>query len=560
MPLFVNDSTIIDDNRNIVNAGIGTFLTALNVGVANSVFSATTNVSNENVLSVKTTSNTPALDITPLGSVGIGVSNPSKTLHINGTGILVASGTTTLFSVDSFVANTNILEIKNRSDNNLFFVNNSSVGFGSTNVLTMTPQATQYSLGIGGSEVVRFAVGTTSQNSFSVLSGSGALTYFNVMNSGFVGIGTTNPSQKLHIDGGNLLVTNGGTTVISAGATTTGNVFTVQKRTSSPGFDITGLGSVGIGTTNPSGVFEVNSGSRSLLTVRDTGGTTNSFQVLNNNNQAIFGVTNTNVGIGSTSILTITPQGTVYSVGIATEEIVTLTRNTGSDNIFSVTNAANTLTHLTVSSAGLVGLGTTNPSQRLHVEGNLLVTDGGTEVFSAFKTGTNSLSVVNQSLSPAFDITTAGSVGIGTTQPSSNFQIVSAGSELFSVSSSTGNLLEVGTSSTAFSPPRIFVVSSTGGIGIATTTTSQRFQVGAGSSVVVIDSMGELGIGTTSPRVQLDVIGSANISGVTTLGLTVSTAPSTNSTMSFELTNNTTLTVRVKGSDGTTRIGIITLS
>ena len=50
-------------------------------------------------------------------------------------------------------------------------------------------------------------------------------------------------------------------------------------------------------------------------------------------------------------------------------------------------------------------------------------------------------------------------------------------------------------------------------------------------------------------------------SGITTIGLTTTaTAPTVNATMSFELTNNTTLTVRVKGTDGTVRTGIVTLS
>lgn len=50
-------------------------------------------------------------------------------------------------------------------------------------------------------------------------------------------------------------------------------------------------------------------------------------------------------------------------------------------------------------------------------------------------------------------------------------------------------------------------------------------------------------------------------SGITTIGLTTTaTTPTVNATMSFELTNNTTLTVRVKGTDGTIRTGIVTLS
>ena len=50
------------------------------------------------------------------------------------------------------------------------------------------------------------------------------------------------------------------------------------------------------------------------------------------------------------------------------------------------------------------------------------------------------------------------------------------------------------------------------------------------------------------------------ISGIATVGLGSTSSPSINSTMSFELTDNTTLTVRVKGTDGVVRTGIITLS
>ena len=41
---------------------------------------------------------------------------------------------------------------------------------------------------------------------------------------------------------------------------------------------------------------------------------------------------------------------------------------------------------------------------------------------------------------------------------------------------------------------------------------------------------------------------------------TSTTNPTTNSTMSFELTDNNTLTVRVRGTDGVVRTGIVTLA
>jgi hypothetical protein len=60
--------------------------------------------------------------------------------------------------------------------------------------------------------------------------------------------------------------------------------------------------------------------------------------------------------------------------------------------------------------------------------------------------------------------------------------------------------------------------------------------------------------------VDLDLSGNLNVSGITTLGLGSTSSPQLNSQMSFELTNNATLTIRVKGTDGMIRVGIVTLS
>ena len=56
------------------------------------------------------------------------------------------------------------------------------------------------------------------------------------------------------------------------------------------------------------------------------------------------------------------------------------------------------------------------------------------------------------------------------------------------------------------------------GVGIGTTNPIQPFQVGFGSSIVVVDNMGDLGIGTTSPTSKLHVIGDVLVSGTSTLG------------------------------------------
>ena len=47
--------------------------------------------------------------------------------------------------------------------------------------------------------------------------------------------------------------------------------------------------------------------------------------------------------------------------------------------------------------------------------------------------------------------------------------------------------------------------------------------------------------------------------GISTIGIGTTTSPD-NSQLSFELASNTTLRVRVRGTDGVVRVGIVTLS
>ena len=55
-----------------------------------------------------------------------------------------------------------------------------------------------------------------------------------------------------------------------------------------------------------------------------------------------------------------------------------------------------------------------------------------------------------------------------------------------------------------------------GAVAINTTTVSQPFQVGSGSTVVFVDSQGDLGIGTTAATSKLTVVGDGVFSGVIT--------------------------------------------
>ena len=97
-------------------------------------------------------------------------------------------------------------------------------------------------------------------------------------------------------------------------------------------------------------------------------------------------------------------------------------------------------------------------------------------------------------------------------------------------------------------------------IGIGTTfvdsgTVGQVLQVSGGAYV-----SGNLGIGTTTPTSTLTVIGSSLITGISTVGLGTTSTPPSNSQMSFELTTNTNLVIKVRGTDGVLRSANITLA
>jgi hypothetical protein len=71
---------------------------------------------------------------------------------------------------------------------------------------------------------------------------------------------------------------------------------------------------------------------------------------------------------------------------------------------------------------------------------------------------------------------------------------------------------------------------------------------------------GNIGIGTTNPTSKLHVVGTALITGITTVGLGSTSTPPSNSQLSFELTTNTNLVIKVRGTDGLLRSANITLA
>lgn len=151
----------------------------------------------------------------------------------------------------------------------------------------------------------------------------------------------------------------------------------------------------------------------------------------------------------------------------------------------------------------------------------------------------------NPDFSP-FLVDFEGKVGIGTTAPRSKLHVADG-----AISLDNNQFIFFGSSN----------VSLIRGADGTSANPFLGFRAGTGNpDTMTLLGNGNLGIGSTTPRTRLDVNGSASITGIATIGLNALTAPGQDSQFSFELPSNNTLRVRVRGADGVTRTGIITLS
>jgi len=426
--------------------------------------------------------------ITNTGNVGIGTTSPSQKLTVEGnielgTGGYIYGDTTT-----SYLRLSNAL-------GSLLGYSNAYIGLGPSFVYN-----------VGGSEKFRIS-----------------------SSSGNVGIGTTNPGSQLEIskdsdDGTNapvLSLTNASTTLnnganigiiqfknsdLSGGgphiATIKGVANSLDERTTELAFStgnvattneamrITSSGNVGIGTTSPSTNLEIvtSNPSNGINLTTNTG---NLWGVLLNTNSNDFPVGKLALKFGSNETASITARSNEMRIGGSQMNI---TFYTSSSEKFRVDTNGN------------VGIGTTSPSTKLHVQGaasGYLFRVQGTSTLNVYDPGAAAEIGVgsgsgdklklfsNDSLNNGITIDTSGNVGIGTTSPAYTLDVVSAGT-------ATARLKSAGT----------------GAI-------SLRYENGSGfKSAAVVDNNGlyrldatnislnptnNVGIGTTSPSRNLHV-------------------------------------------------------
>ncbi|MBI2076324.1 MAG: LamG domain-containing protein [Candidatus Aenigmarchaeota archaeon] len=173
------------------------------------------------------------------------------------------------------------------------------------------------------------------------------------------------------------------------------------------------------------------------------------------------------VGIGATS-----PNATLHVLGTGTGGGLRVTNQSNGAEVFFVN-----------STLGMVGIGTTSPTNKLTVGGGIEIT--GTAAFAGtgdgfYHIGNNGIGIVTLG-EPRITVLTGGNVGIGTTVPANTLVVNGTG--------------------------------ATGGFRVTNQSNSYE-------AFFVNSTLGSVGIGTTTPRQKLDIAGSLNFTGSATISTT----------------------------------------
>jgi hypothetical protein len=460
------------------------------------------------------------------GLVGIGTTAPTIKLSVNGgTGNVINAGGGFVNGLNSTPVNTdqavplgylqsNYAPIGSGAGSAFVQGGNSfggaaTLGTNDNNLLNFeTNNATRMTVAAGGN----VGIGTTAPDQKLVVYGG----------LGFAGSGLNSADKKIYspADGDLEWMTNNAAGVHGFAVSNQGTKLVYLNTAGNSYFN---GGNVGIGTAYPQSIFHV-------------GGTTNTLTSLGtvdyggSSGQALAGIKVTEASSGSAG-------------GI-------LSFQTNPWNNSSGTGIYTPLTRMTIDSSGNVGIGTTNPGQKLDVRGGyFMVSDNVSGANNAFvqgasnyayfgTTGTGDISLGNSANYNSVVIKNGGNVGIGVTNPNVKLQVNGS----MAVSGQFSNNLFYNSGWTT--------ISNGGGmVWTPPTSSDHNFYLGfadyatAGSIVgvanrMVVDTLGgNIGIGTTAPNSKLQV--GTKVSGdIITAGLSVAVASGANG---IEISNNSGL-------------------
>jgi hypothetical protein len=488
------------------------------------------------------------------GNVGIGTLSPLAKLHVAGTTGLYQSANSTYLYYDHSGVNTWRTGIFTDNTSS-YIIGHDTGGTFATKILTIT---------MGGN----------------------------------VSIGTTSPSAKLHLNS-----TTSGATLLRADGTN-GTLFSViddlsdslMSVNNSAGLPVLEVfaddrvvmgqygandfvlrnNRVGIGTSNPTNELHVYASAAGSTVA------SNAIAVFEQSSNAGIQVC---VPDASEAGLFFSRSGAAYYSAI--------TRN-GTDLLLK----NNSATAVTINSSGNVGVNTANPTTKLYVTGSVTALDGsfisnvtfgtdryflncyGTSTNQMFSLYENSSNIYLNSYSTmalranqnggsgGFITLTGGNVGVGG-NPSARLHVIDN-----NASPATGNLLVSSTGgnasiridSNSTSNFTYFTLSQGGSgkfeLGIVPTTSdlyiNPNVQTGATNAAIYIKKAdGNVGINTTTPAYKLDVNGTFNATGTSTLAAVSITGTITTSATEAMRVNNNNGYISIYNSAGSTRTGYI---